>query len=82
MKDIQVRIITVWSLFLYSRISHANNLHIFETYFGFIIETVRRIYKAPIHTYVFIYRVGFELYGHTYSVVQKLGISTMKIFWH
>lgn len=76
--------------FLYSRISHANHLNIFETYFGFIIETVRRICKICIYTYVFVYRVGRELCSHNYflqwllscleTCKQKYWIST-HCFW-
>lgn len=66
--------------FLYSRISHANHLNIFETYFGFITETVRRICKLCVYTYAFVYRVGCELYSHTYSVVQKLASLQWKYF--
>lgn len=54
----------------------------FEEYFGFIVETIRGVGKMRTCTYVFVYKVGCELYSptyivihsHTYSVVQKLAL--------
>lgn len=44
----------------------------FEEYFGFIIETVRGIGKMRTCTYVFVYKVGCELYSHTYIVIHTV----------
>lgn len=75
MKDNMSKNNTIWRLFYtIELVMQIISISGFEKYFVFIIETVRGICKIFTCTYVFVYKVGCELYSRTYSVLQKLAL--------